>query len=250
MDSNTASKLIELNQLFYQTFAVQFSQTRQRLQPGVRRIMEGLPPSASILDLGCGTGELARQLLRRGYRGVYVGLDFSTGLLEKARERISSQGLAAGLLKQSPEGQAIFLQADLSAPGWEESLPRRSFDYILAFAVLHHLPGDELRSGVLRASRGLLQAQGRFIHSEWQFLNSPRLAARVLLWETLGLSAGQVDPGDYLLDWRQGGYGRRYVHHFTPEELDSLASRSGFHIVDTFSSDGESQNLSLYQIWE
>ena len=96
----------------------------------------------------------------------------------------------------------------------------------------------------------MLAAHGRLIHSEWQFLNSPRLAARIQPWEQVGLSPAQVDPGDYLLDWRQGGFGRRYVHYFTLEELDALAAGSGFNIMDTFSSDGEGNNLSLYQVWE
>lgn len=238
MDLYTASKLIELNQLFYQTFALQFSQTRQRFQPGVRRILESLPNAANILDLGCGNGELARYLFQKSQLGAYVGLDFSPGLLAEAREKVSH------------EGQAIFLQADLSQPGWAENLPHTPFDFILAFAVFHHLPGDELRRRVLRTAHSLLAAQGRLIHSEWQFLNSPRLAARIQPWEPVGLSPAQVDPGDYLLDWRQGGSGRRYVHLFTLEELSALAAGSGFNIVDTFSSDGEAHNLSLYQTWE
>jgi hypothetical protein len=146
--------------------------------------------------------------------------------------------------------QAVFLQIDLSKPGWEENLPHPSFDMLLAFAVFHHLPGYELRRQVLRTARSLLSMQGRLIHSEWQFLNSPRLAARIQPWESIGLAPAQVDPGDYLLDWRQGGYGYRYVHHFDPEELQALAASSGFKILDTFYSDGESGNLSLYQNWE
>jgi hypothetical protein len=31
----------------------------------------------------------------------------------------------------------------------------------------------------------------------------------------VGLSANDVDPGDYLLDWRSGGEGLRYIHHFS-----------------------------------
>ena len=238
MNSHTATKLIELNQLFYQTFALQFSQTRQRLQPGVRRILESVPQTANILDLGCGNGELASQLARRGHQGVYMGLDFSSGLLDTAHARLPL------------DLEAVFLQADLSKPGWAENIPHTPFDYILAFAVFHHLPGHELRRQVLLAARGLLAPQGRLIHSEWQFLNSPRLAARVLPWESIGLAPAQLDPGDYLLDWRQGGFGRRYVHYFTPAELETLAAGSGFKVLDTFYSDGEGSKLGLYQTWE
>ena len=58
-----------------------------------------------------------------------------------------------------------------------------------------------------------------------------------------------VDAHDYLLDWKRGGRGLRYVHHFDELELVELAKTSGFEIIETFYSDGENKRLSLYQIW-
>jgi SAM-dependent methyltransferase len=123
------------------------------------------------------------------------------------------------------------------------------FDAIFLFAVLHHIPGNELRLQLLRKVRLLLKADGRLIHSEWQFLNSERLRARIQPWETIGLAEGDVGPGDYLLDWRQGGTGLRYVHHFSAEELEELAAKAGFRIIESSLSDGENQRLGLYQAW-
>jgi demethylmenaquinone methyltransferase/2-methoxy-6-polyprenyl-1,4-benzoquinol methylase len=42
-----------------------------------------LPGGALVLDLACGTGDLCRELERRGYRAV--GVDFSHGMLVNAR---------------------------------------------------------------------------------------------------------------------------------------------------------------------
>jgi len=81
-------------------------------------------------------------------------------------------------------------------------------------------------------------------------LNSPRLRERIQSWEMIGLNTSQIDPHDYLLDWRHGGFGLRYVHHFSPSELENLASDTGFEIVDAFVSDGEGGNLGLYQVWQ
>lgn len=238
MDQSTTARLLEINLQFYQTFALQFSATRQRLQPGVKKILESLPLDADLLDLGCGNGELARELARRNFRGSYTGIDASHVLLAEAR-------------RQPLEGfKAFFLQANLGVPGWEAALPWQVFNTILAFAVLHHLPGKDLRRGVLQSVRRLLSPGGRFIHSEWQFLNSPRLAARILPWDSVGLSEAQVDYGDYLLDWKSGGYGLRYVHYFSEEELGDLATEAGFHILETFYSDGEGGRLGIYQIWQ
>jgi hypothetical protein len=107
-----------------------------------------------------------------------------------------------------------------------------------------------LRRQVLRKARAMLAPAGRFIHSEWQFLNSPRLTSRIQSWEAIGLSDSDVDPGDTLLDWRQGGAGLRYVHHFSIDELEQLAEATDFKIVETFLSDGENKRLGLYQVWQ
>jgi 2-polyprenyl-3-methyl-5-hydroxy-6-metoxy-1,4-benzoquinol methylase len=123
------------------------------------------------------------------------------------------------------------------------------FDTILAFAVLHHIPGAQTRASMLEKIRSLLQPQGQLIHSEWQFLKNPRLRQRIQPWEMAGISEQDVDPGDYLLDWRQGGQGLRYVHHFAEAELDELARESGFIITETFYADGKGGDLGLYQVW-
>jgi len=235
VNPTTLSRLLELNRQFYQAFAVPFSATRQRLQPGVVRILEKFNINDDLLELGCGNGELARWLARRGHTGTYTGLDFSPPLLEYA-----SAGQPAHFR---------FLQSDLSTTDWDTSLAGQHYDFILAFAILHHIPGAEIRLQMLRRVRSLLPPGGHFIHSEWQFLNSPRLAARIQPWESIGLSSTELDPGDYLLDWRQGGYGLRYVHHFSEPELRELVKAAGFRVIESFLSDGENDRLGLYQVW-
>jgi SAM-dependent methyltransferase len=235
VNPTTLSRLLELNRQFYQTFALSFSATRQRLQPGVLRILETIEPQADLLDLGCGNGELSHELARCGHAGSYTGLDFSPPLLDEAR---------AG----QPDNFR-FVQADLSSADWDIALGENRYDGIFLFAVLHHIPGVELRLQLLRKVGRLLKTQGRFIHSTWQFLNSTRLAARVQPWERVGLTAADVDEGDYLLDWREGGQGLRYVHHFSETELNGLAQQAGFKVVESFLSDGENGRLGLYQVW-
>jgi tRNA (uracil-5-)-methyltransferase TRM9 len=236
VNPTTLSRLLELNRGFYQAFAAQFSATRQRLQPGVKRILEELELSNNLLELGCGNGELARQLSRTGYSGLYTGLDFSPALLEHA-----STGQPSNF---------CFIQADLSSPDWDAPLQAERYGAILAFAMLHHIPCVDLRLQLLYKARSLLLDGGRFVHSEWQFLNSPRLVARLQPWEAIGLSKNDVDPGDYLLDWRLGGVGLRYVHHFSADELEQLAEAAGFRVTESFLSDGENSRLGLYQVWQ
>jgi SAM-dependent methyltransferase len=124
------------------------------------------------------------------------------------------------------------------------------FDLVTAFASLHHLPGSGRRLGFIKTVHALLRPGGRFFHSEWQFLNSERLSQRVQPWQKAGFSAADVEPGDHLLDWRGGGRGLRYVHHFDQAELEALATASGFRVCETFLSDGANGRLGLYQVWE
>ena len=192
VDSTTARRLLDLNRRFYTDHGRDFSATRERLQPGVTRILETLRGDESILDLGCGNGELARTLSRRGHHGSYLGLDFSLPLLDEAE-------------RESFGFPVKFTQADLALPDWgkrkEERFvsflfPLSSFDLVFAFAVLHHIPSDELRSNIIKKVHELLKPNGLFIHSNWQFLNSERLKARIQLWDKVGLNSQDVDSND------------------------------------------------------
>lgn len=237
MRAEVTQQLLNINREFYQSFGEDFSATRGRIQPGVRSILERLAGSERILDLGCGNGELARQLAKQGHRGAYTGLDFSPPLL-----------MAAG--EQPGRFQVEFQQADLSDPDWDKDLPAGGYERVFAFAALHHIPSEELRLQILHKVARLLNKQGQVIHSEWQFMNSPRLRERIQPWQAAGINEKELDPGDTLMDWRLGGHGLRYVHHFNEEELSRLAEATGFRILETFFSDGQGGNLGLYQIWE
>lgn len=229
-------ELNRLNRGFYQTFAASFSETRARLQPGVARTLDRIADSDSVLDLGCGNGGVAHHLAQRGHKGVYYGIDSSSALIEIAQ-------------KDCPHPQAHFFVSDLTDRDWPQHIPM-SFNQIFAFAVLHHIPGDELRIQVLNQIHNVLSAEGKFTLSNWNFTESKRLQKRVLPWATIDIDDDDVDPGDALLDWRRDGYGLRYVHHFSENELTNLAQTTGFRVHETFYSDGEGGRLGCYQVWE
>ena len=150
--------LIELNHKFYTDFGESFSATRGRIQPGVRRILDSLNRNETILDLGCGNGEVARTLARDGHRGAYLGLDFSLPLLSDA--------------ESVPEGfSAEFREVDLTSTQWgviasrywrrgnlpftrrllRRSAPRNDkYDIVFSFATLHHIPSNEIRLDILK----------------------------------------------------------------------------------------------------
>jgi len=238
MNQATADRLIKLNHEFYTHFGDSFSATRHRTQPGVRRVLETLNGDEDVLDLGCGNGWFARELAERGHHGTYLGLDFSLPLLRDAE---SSTGDFSAKFKEIDLTQlSAFSDQLLAVTHWS---------LVTAFATLHHIPSVEIRVDILRTVHQLLQPGGLFIHSNWQFLNSEKLKSRIRDWSKAGLSPNDVDQNDYLLDWRSGGEGLRYVHHFDKAELTELAQTTGFQVKEVFYSDGETGNLGLYEVW-
>ena len=79
MDADIAARLIEINRDFYTQFGGSFSATRHRIQPGVRRLIGMLNGEESILDLGCGNGELARELAVNQLMKTLEDLYYSAG---------------------------------------------------------------------------------------------------------------------------------------------------------------------------
>ena len=235
MKKETIEKIVELNSQFYQKFGEQFSATRGRIQSGVRKILEGIGRDLSILDLGCGNGEFARQLADAGHTAPYLGVDFSLPLLKDA-------------MRVPQHFPATFLELDITSEDWSK-IPD-TYSLIVSFATLHHIPGEDTRLRILRNVQERLAPGGQFIFSNWQFLNSERLRKRIQNWDVVNINEADLDEGDYLLDWRRGGTGYRYAHQYSEEELARLAEMSGFKVVDTFYSDGATGNLGLYQIWE
>ncbi|MBK6644580.1 MAG: class I SAM-dependent methyltransferase [Anaerolineales bacterium] len=235
MDAAITKQLIELNRKFYNQFGESFSATRQRLQPGVKKILDSIRADDSVLDLGCGNGNFLLELSRRGHHAPLLGADFSLTLL---REAESTPGV---------EWREVDLsQLSVSSGQWSVT---DHWSLITCFATLHHIPSTEIRLDILRTVKSLLKPGGKFYLSNWQFMNSEKLKARIQPWSRVGLADSDVDDGDYLLDWRSGGEGLRYVHQFSAEELLGLADQIQMKVEAGFYSDGENGRLGLYQVW-
>ncbi len=248
MQPETIAKLHHINQEFYQTFAHSFASTRKRIQPGIRKILQEIPMHGSWLDIGCGSGALAVEWMRQKRTGLYHGVDFSLDLLGEAEKETQAEQLAAGL-------EIKFTPVDLIINDWDASFKDTNWDGALCFAVLHHIPGSDLRQRICTSIGKLLGKRQTLYLSVWQVRNSPRLKQHILPWSQVGLNEADLDAGDVLMDWRAGSegdgssQGLRYVHIFTEIELRSLAESSGFEVKESFYSDGKEGDLGLYQSW-
>jgi SAM-dependent methyltransferase len=246
MTPHTQQFLLDLNRSFYATVADSFDGTRANIPPGMVQALGYLPKSAAsgslrILDAGCGNGRFAWALDQLGSPVEYTGVDADTRLLELARVH------AIGLYNV----RVHFVQADLAEVGWASRLNEPGdFDTVVCLATLHHFPGYALRQRIVAELATLLAAHGRLIVATWQFLSAPRLLARQLNWEMVGLTPADVESGDALLPWQQTSGAVRYVHQIDGDEMQALAGDCGLHIAAQFSADGKEGNLNLFTILE
>lgn len=229
-----ARRLLALNRDFYSALAEPFARTRARPQPGFEPLLDYLPrPCSRLLDVGCGEGRFGRFLLQRHPHVDYVGLDFSAELLAQARTAI-------------PGG--TFYRRDISRPGYLDGLG--DFSVIAALAVLQHIPGRASRVALLNEAGRRLLPGGRILLSTWQFLDSERQRRKIVDWTEVDLDPRDVDDNDYLLTWKAGGFGLRYVAYIDAGEIAQMAEKSGLTQVGQFRSDGREGDLNLYTILE
>ena len=238
MNDEIIERLLALNRRFYTTFAEHFAASRSVSDPALTSILPYLPYDATILDAGCGNGRLALLLDQERPGSTYVGVDATPELIEEARAQ-------AG---QLPQTDTTFCVADVTRPNWTEVLPQAPFDCVVVLAVLHHIPDFDLRARVLRAATSVLNSQGYVILSTWRFLAHERMRRKIVDWDEVGIDEGELEPGDYLLDWKRGGRGLRYCHMVDENEVERLAAASDFVVRETFRAGGREGDLSLFAV--
>jgi 2-polyprenyl-3-methyl-5-hydroxy-6-metoxy-1,4-benzoquinol methylase len=247
MDSEVQQRLLALNKEFYATVAEPFDLTRLAPSAGKSELVRRLPLDKmrpSVADIGCGNGRLAWLLEERGVPLDYVGVDANAQLLALAQVHTAELRYV----------RASFVQADLAQPDWREELTEAAaggdgrFDIVTCLATLHHLPGYDLRCATMQRLATLVESGGIVAISTWQFLTSPRFTAKVVDWGEVGVDPAQVEPGDALLPWKQGGYAVRYLHQIDMDEVRELAATAGLEVEATYFADGKEGNLNLYAL--
>ena len=113
----------------------------------VSLLLDELPAGAPVLELGCGAGVPATQMLAQRFQ--VTGVDISARQLELARRQV-----------QAPRNvpQAHFIQADMAAL----DLPPESYAGVLSLFAIFHVPRDE-QPQLLRNIAAWLRPGGQLI---------------------------------------------------------------------------------------
>ena len=102
-------------------------------------LTERLPPGSKILDIGCGTGHLAGELMRRGYEAW--GVDLSSAMVDYARKHYHADHFQVGDIERIPFSD-------------------NSLDGVMCLGVMEYLTGDE---AALREMWRVLKPGGRAV---------------------------------------------------------------------------------------
>lgn len=168
------------------------------------------PQGADALDLGCGTGDLTRELARQGARRV-IGGDFVPAMLVAADAKTRAQGL----------NNVSYIVADALALPFEDDtfdcvtsgfLVRNVTDQARAFGEMQRVLRSGGRVVCLEAARRDGKA-GRLLHGGFNI--SARMLGRLI--------AGDADAYAYLP--------RSAAAFASPQELAALIAAAGFEHV-------------------
>lgn len=160
-------------------------------------LLPHLRAGLDLLDVGCGPGNLTRDLAARVAPGRVVGIDAAADVIATARDDAASMG----------DTSVEFVVGDVYAL----DLPDASFDVVHAHQVLQHLSDPvsalvELRRVVRR--NGLVAARdGDYAAMVWAPLD-PRLDRWLALYHELTrINRAEADAGRFLLGWaRAAGF--------------------------------------------
>lgn len=217
MRKDTINNLVKIVRKNYEQIADHYAETRKKQPwPELIEMAKDIQVGQKVLDIGCGSGRLLEVLQDK--KITYIGIDPCEKLLENARKQYSGMNIE-------------FRTGNILELG---DFPEYNFDHVFSIAVLHHLPGTELRLNALRQLKNKIKQDGRLLITVWNLWDNKKYNR--LIWKFLMLKffgKNKMDFGDILFDWKDNTgkiISQRYYHAFTKHELKKLLKKAGLKI--------------------
>ena len=119
-----------------------------------------------------------------------------------------------------------------------DKLPERDFDYIFCVAVLHHLPGKDLRLKALEQIKNKIKPGGKIILTVWNLWSQKKFRKLIIKYGWFKLiGKNQMAWGDILFDWKNAKgekISQRYYHAFIGYDLKKLAGETDLKIAKLY----------------
>jgi len=143
--------------------------------------MAGIRPGDSVLEVGCGTGELAiAAKALAGASGQVHGIDAAPEMIAVARSKVAQAGI-----------DITFRLEPIEALSFADD----SFDVVLSSLMMHHLPSDLKRRGLAEIYRVLKPGGHVFILDMKRPIGlHDRLASATLLHQASEMGVQEVLP--------------------------------------------------------
>jgi SAM-dependent methyltransferase len=219
MNKQTQKNLLNLVKKNYEEIAPDFDLTRQKEPwPELLKLTSLIKNNDSILDVGCGNGRLIDAFGNKSIR--YIGVDNNPKLINIAKKNYE-------LRIKNYE----FFIGDILDLG---KIPQINFDYIFCVAVLHHLPGQDLRIQALKQLKNKVKPDGKIIISVWNLWSQKKYRNLIIKHSLLKiLRKNKMDWGDIIFEWKNSegkSLSERYYHAFTKWELKKIVHQANLKI--------------------
>lgn len=218
MNKKSEEKLLAIVRKNYSEIVHEFNETRKkRLSSSweeVIKFAKTVPAGAKVLDLGCGNGRLLQAFSGKDIE--YVGVDFIPEIIEYAKKEYKNKA------------NIKFLTGDVLKLDQVKEISGQEFDYIFSVAVLHHIPGQELRVKFLSGAKKYLAPEGKMFFTNWNLWCQKRFWP-CLIKNYIDKLSGQYeyDFNDILFPWKGvNTESLRYYHAFTKCELKKNAKKA------------------------